>query len=388
MTQWKGAQPFCCIIKGIGITIPFFLLPLHLLSQHSKEGADSNAIRSFGLSGSYTYALVHTPEVGEVQGSRPIGLTASYQKQSLDSLTWEHCGCYPRTGVLGGWFHLDDPGTLGNSFFLSGFVEPFIWTGRRIDLSIRGVFGAAYQDTPYHPKENPENQAYSTYLSFFLQVGLHGHIRIGPQSTIKLSAVYDHSSNGGVAKPNKGLNHPGFSMGYEYALRSNEFPDRPPPSQGVQKEDPRLDLTFLGGGRSVGTDHSTLYAFAGHSIKYAYPLSSLHAITLGGEWLVDGALKKRMRGRGIQADHQRGSIALGHEFLMGRFIFSQQIGVYLYDPSGLDDRIYHRWGLTYHLTPKVFMGVDLKAHRHIADLIDLRFGVSIGKEAEVANKAN
>lgn len=387
MGEREGAQIFCRLLKSVLVWVLFYLFPPMLMGQGAGKEADSNTLRSFGISASYTYALAHTPEIDEVKGSRPIGLSFSYQKQYLDSLTWEHCGCFPRAGILGGWFHLDDPGTLGNSYFLSGFAEPFVWTGRKVDLSLRGVFGGAYQDTPYHPDKNPKNQAYSTHASFFLQVGLHSHIRISPNSTIKVSAVYDHSSNGGVAKPNKGLNHPGFSVGYEYALSSIGFPDHPAPSKGVQRERPRIDLAFLGGGKSVGTDHSTFYPFGGHAIKYAYPLSSLHTITLGGEWLVDGALKERMRTKGISADHQRGSIAIGHEFLMGRFIFSQQVGAYLYDPSGLDDRIYHRWGLTYHLTERYFMGIGLKAHRHIADFIDIRLGISIGKEKNATNKA-
>ncbi|MFB6257829.1 MAG: hypothetical protein ABEH38_03970 [Flavobacteriales bacterium] len=51
----------------------------------------------------------------------------------------------------------------------------------------------------------------------------------------------------------------------------------------------------------------------------------------------------------------------------------------------MDDPIYHRWGLTYFLNSDLFVGIDLKAHRHIADFIDLRFGFSIGPEQEGAS---
>ena len=374
--------------KGIVIAVPFFLLSGPLLAQKGILEADSSAVRSIGIEGSYTYTLVHTPEIDEVRGSRPVGIMGSYQKQYLGRATYEHCGCYPRAGVLGGWFYLDDPGTLGNSYFLAGFAEPFVWTGERIDLSIRGVFGGNYLDTPYHAERNPENQAYSTHLSFFLQIGLHAHLRLNPRNTIKLSAVYDHSSNGGVAKPNKGLNHPGFAIGYERSFEDLEFPDRDAPSSGGRDRSPRIDLNFFGGGKTVGTDHSSYVPFAGHSIEYVQPLSSLHTITFGAEWLVDGALRKELRERDLRADHQRGSLAIGHEFLMGRFIFSQQLGAYLYDPSGLDDPIYHRWGLSYYITPDHFIGINLKAHRHIADFIDFRIGLSISDEQEEGETVN
>ncbi|MFB6257828.1 MAG: acyloxyacyl hydrolase [Flavobacteriales bacterium] len=290
---------------GIVIAVPLLLFPLLLSGQLTQKGKEKNAVRSLGLSASYTYTLVHTPEIDEVRGSRPIGISGSYQEQFLDSATWKHCGCYPRTGVLGGWFYLDDPGTLGNSFFLAGFAEPFLWTGKKMDLSIRGVFGANYLDSPYHPRRNPENRAYSTHFSFFLQIGIHGHFRLNRKSTLKLSAVYDHSSNGGVAKPNKGLNHPGLAIGYERALSELEFPDRAPPSRSVQSDHPRLDVIFFGGGKSIGTDHDTFYPLGGHSIKYAYPLNQLHTLSIESEWVVDGALKKELQKRGIEADHQR-----------------------------------------------------------------------------------
>ncbi len=381
-------RPLCEDPKGIVLAIPFFLFPMLLFSQKGDGSSDSLIVRSLALSASYTYTLVHTPDIDEVKGSRPIGISGSYQQQFLDSATFEHCACYPRAGVLGGWFHLDDPGTLGNSYFLAGFAEPFIWTGKRIDMSIRGVFGGNYLDNPYHPEKNPENRAYSTHLSFFLQLGLHAHWRLDQRNTIKLSAVYDHSSNGGVAKPNKGLNHPGFAIGYERSLTGLRFPDRNAPNSGGRDQDPRIDLNFFGGGKTVGTDHSTYYPFGGHSIKFAQPINSLHTFTIGAEWLVDRALAKEMRDREIAGDHQRGSLAIGHELLMGRFIFSQQLGAYLYDPSELDDPIYHRWGLTYYLGPKYFVGVGLKAHRHIADLLDIRFGISLGNEQEKVASIN
>lgn len=358
-----------------------FFLSISASSMAPKSPDDSSSFRSLGLSFSRTYTLVHTPEIDDVRGSRPLGITASYAHQFTDSLTWDQCACYPRTGLLAGYFHLDDPGTLGNAYFLAGYVEPFLWTGKRLDLSLRGVFGGTYQDEPYHPEKNPENHAYSTYFSFFLQFGVHAHLRLDERNTLKFSALYDHSSNGGVSKPNKGLNHPGFSVGYERSLTPIEFPDRSTPSKSNDDTPPRLDLAFFGGGKNTGPQRDIIYGLGGHSLKLAQPMNSIHTLTIGGEWLVDGGLKAEMEDRGERAkDHQRGSIALGHEFLMGRFIFSQELGLYLYDPSALDDPIYHRWGLSYYPDPNFFVGINLKAHRHIADFIDFRVGFSIRGE--------
>lgn len=65
----------------------------------------------------------------------------------------------------------------------------------------------------------------------------------------------------------------------------------------------------------------------------------------------------------------------GHSFLLGRFIFSQAFGVYLYDPYKTNDPGYQRYGLVYRIGKHIQAGVNLKAHRHVADFPDLRIGV-------------
>jgi hypothetical protein len=56
---------------------------------------------------------------------------------------------------------------------------------------------------------------------------------------------------------------------------------------------------------------------------------------------------------------------------MGRFIFSQQIGIYLLGQYN-NDLVYHRWGLQYYFLPRWSVGVNLKAHKQVADFTDVR----------------
>jgi hypothetical protein len=72
--------------------------------------------------------------------------------------------------------------------------------------------------------------------------------------------------------------------------------------------------------------------------------------------------------------HHRIGMAVGHDFLMGRFTFSQHIGVYLFKQAPMYDDVYQRYTLTYQLNKKWNIGVSLKAHRHVANFFDLRIG--------------
>ena len=78
----------------------------------------------------------------------------------------------------------------------------------------------------------------------------------------------------------------------------------------------------------------------------------------------------------MDKDFQRGALLLGHELQIGRVRFSQQLGVYVYAPYKAKDPVYQRWGLEHHTERQIFWGINLKAHRHVADFLDVRLGLS------------
>jgi hypothetical protein len=69
-------------------------------------------------------------------------------------------------------------------------------------------------------------------------------------------------------------------------------------------------------------------------------------------------------------------IAIGHEFLLGRTLFGQQLGVYLFNKGVQGADLYQRYSLMYRFTPHVSGGIALKAHGHVADFLDFRAGYS------------
>jgi hypothetical protein len=84
-----------------------------------------------------------------------------------------------------------------------------------------------------------------------------------------------------------------------------------------------------------------------------------------------------MRRKGKSTDHHNGAILLGHELIIGKIIFAQMLGIYLYKPYiGNDDPIYQRYRLRYQYTDHLFAGMTLKAHRHVAHIFDVRFGMN------------
>ena len=161
----------------------------------------------------------------------------------------------------------------------------------------------------------------------------------------------------------------------EYTFSPSPFEDRLKQQyQGLKER--RYDFALSSFPKGIFASPA-YFAVVGISAGVSQQVGRMNAITLGAEWIWDGSLKWRMTNQlNSNKDYQRGALLMGHEFLMGRFSFSQKIGVYLYDHTQFNDPVYQRYGINFHITERLFTGIHLKAHRHVADLIELRLGWS------------
>ena len=66
---------------------------------------------------------------------------------------------------------------------------------------------------------------------------------------------------------------------------------------------------------------------------------------------------------------------MGINLLFGRFSFIHQWGIYYYEPYQARNRMYQRYGLNFKLCERFYLGINIKAHGHVADLMDARIGI-------------
>jgi hypothetical protein len=100
----------------------------------------------------------------------------------------------------------------------------------------------------------------------------------------------------------------------------------------------------------------------------------MNSWSAGAEWIADYSLRELNRRNGIKNEFHRAGLLAGHHLLIGRFTFYQKLGIYVYSPTKPKDPVYQRYGLAYAITGHWMAGIDLKAHRHIADFLDIRLG--------------
>lgn len=321
------------------------------------------------------YIVPHTSELRQVDLRNPLGLQADFGWHLNTRKSWNQCKCYPRTGFSALVFDYRNKSELGRAYNLTGFIEPFFGFNNKVKTSFRLGAGITYLNQVYDSITNPNNLFYSAPISFMLRTQLNLHYTLNENWELKAAGHFQHISNGGISQPNKGMNFPTLSVGMVYL---------PQGVQLLQRKATKLDSllsskwqhrVFLTTGlKEISITNEQKYPAFGITFYTSRIISRINALHLGISHLWDGSIDELKRQTNNNVNENAFSIIGGNEFLMGKFIFSQTLGVYLRKPTEDTENIYHRWGLYYRVFNKGLVGVNLKAHRHVADILDFRVG--------------
>lgn len=346
------------------------------------SGPRKNNIFSVGTGFQRGFIFAHSPAVENTKGANPTGIELNFSWQRNDASIWNLCNCFPRTGLALAYYDYDTH-ILGSSFTAGYFLEPAYRLGEDVFFSFKVIAGLSYLTNPHDSLDNPGNQSYSTALSGYLSFGLGIWIRLNDHWWINGSINYQHESNGGLRQPNKGINWPTAGIAVSY---------RPHPApyytgirtKGRHREDysTRWDISMFSIAKRAIDENgkSRRLPIFGLGLQGSKQIGGIHALTAGTELFADLALRAQLKQDSIKASHVRAGLLFGHEFLLGKFLFSQRIGISLFDQTPYFDKIYHRWGLHYRINEHLGTGINLQAHRHVADFIDVRFIYSWQKE--------
>ena len=80
-----------------------------------------------------------------------------------------------------------------------------------------------------------------------------------------------------------------------------------------------------------------------------------------------------MKIKEMSVDYKRFALTAGQDFFLGKIVFTQYIGVYLYSPYKAKRPVYQKYELSYKALPDFLLGVYVKAYTSDADL----FGFTI-----------
>jgi len=211
-------------------------------------------------------------------------------------------------------------------------------------------------------------------------VGVGLWLRLNHHWWLNTSVNYQHQSNGGFKEPNKGINWPTAGLTVSYQQQARRYYTGVIAKEKFWVNAPiRWDIGLFGMAKiSLNKNgKSSRLPLLGLSFQGSKQVGRLSALTAGIEIYRDAALRVRLKMDSIKASSVKAGIALGHEFILGKFLFSQRLGLYIFDQTPYYDQLYHRWSIHYRISRFFGAGFNLQAHRHIADFVDLKFTYTI-----------
>jgi len=330
-------------------------------------------IRRWGVGFHTGPIFAHSKDVQNTDGAYPKGIELLWSRQRNNAAAWNTCSCDPIQGFQLSYYNYDAD-ILGHGINLAYVLEPQYQITSGIRVSMHTASGLAYLTRPYHPVHNPTNQSYSTIINAYLAVGLGLEFQVAKKWSVEGLVQFQHVSNGGISLPNKGINWP--TIGLLTAYRPEPRPlQRFETNRSWEREGTRFDVALFSMGKRVGGlpgGTSKRFLIIGLGAQAAWQVGRINNLTVSAEVVWDEGLADRLQDEGIDADPWRSGILVGHEFILGKFLFSQRFGVYLHQAGNFYDPVYHSWGITYGFSKHWSVGFNLRAHRHVADYSDFR----------------
>jgi hypothetical protein len=366
---------------------------LACLSSFAQEavrdsGASQKKVFGFSAGVNSGFVIVHSKDVAFTKGSRPLGIELGASWQRNDSQSVNICNCYPKKGVVFNYYNMGNE-HLGKLFSAAYFLEPVYRINRSMMFSFKAVVGLVYGTNPYDSILNPINHAYSLPVSAYLMLGAGIYFRINDHLSLNTSLNFNHASNGGMKLPNKGIDWPTAGLTLNYQMHAvNYYSGKRSKSKDWKTNSIRWDAGLFGiVNKQLDENHNErFFPLIGVEFSGSRQIGNLNALNLGTEIFYDPGHAMEVKvNQAVIANPVRAGVLFGHEFLLGKFIFSQKLGYYYFSEMPYE-RFYHRWALGYRITRHWGAGFSLLAHKQVADFFNVKVTYSLQKRNNTFNR--
>ena len=351
---------------------------LYTSFQDSTFLTESNITDAIPLTTSfnfiYGFAVPHAKEVVNIRGTHPIGYELNFAYLLYTREVWDDCHCYPRLGIHLAFYDFDINEIFGYGY--EGGIDFTYFFGllSKFNFLVKGKAGLSYLTKPYDKEDHPENMSYSTHLNYLLSAGGGIRYEFSDHVETQFLVSMNHNSNAALTEPNGGINYPALSLALGYTFDPVEIKSRTHPDPYLTSENKkRWDISLFWGISAMPFPDPSQVPMFGLNVLRSWQVMRFGAVTAGAEMEMNGRARLRVQ-RGTIEDQSpwRGSVQGGWEFLMGRTIFSIQLGLYVYRPYKEKDDFYQRFGLVHRIFDHFYAGINFKSYRHWADHLDFR----------------
>lgn len=295
---------------------------------------------------------------------------------------------HPEVGVgfqfdgLGDVKTASGPG-IGNIYSIYGYFDRPVVSAGCFRLGYSGELGLAFMfDKRFDPVANPNVVIISSPVNTHISLGVQASYDINPRYDVGLGFFFNHTSNGAVCFPNKGLNafelalrlglhnpargsevvratvDDGFKRGFQFAVQA---------TCGIMSNEAKYDR-YIEDGVWVN-DRYPKYAF---EVNALYKYCRTQASGFGFDLFVTPFCEEIAENdvRGETYDPVSVGVAFLHEFSYRNFATMAGVGRYLYHNDGLarGKKLYQLVSVRYTFPSlaNMYAGVVLKAHKFMA----------------------
>ncbi|MBN4081762.1 acyloxyacyl hydrolase [bacterium AH-315-C07] len=354
------------------------ILPF-LVFAKDKDSLKNHLI--IGINSHYGFIIPHSARLKDISVYNPWGLQTDIAWKVSNQNVYDYCNCYPKIGFSLAYFNFGKPDLLGSGISSSVFLDPVISYKRTLNPFFRFGFGLVYLTNTYDEIKNTNNFFFSTTISFLVSINTGVNIKISDNIYLSIAGYYNHISNGAVKNPNAGINFPTASIGIDYLprqIKKQHFPQKE--LDELHPKRWKYQLSILTSAKKASQENQNNFII-GLTGSISRILAKMSAVNAGIEWISDNDIREKIRNdqtmnNHTNTNHQFGAAIVGHELLMGRFSFTQHLGIYLNRPYIINDPVYQRYGLKFSITRYLYGELNFKVHAFEADFVDIRIGAS------------
>ncbi len=313
--------------------------------------------------------------------THPFSVELYANRHTIGKRPWESKYRHPQIGFALAYYNYGVPEELGEAASLTVSLDNSLFRTERGNLRFNLGSGLVYSTRHYITGENEQNMAIGSQFCFALTGGFRYEYQLSDKLFLNTHLSFRHFSNGGLNKPNNGMNFPLVGLGVRYQPREVKLLPHTDSTTSAPDKRIRLNLKLAMGRREVLYEDvkTTVHSISLYASKR---VSQTNSLLFGADALHDVAMTKEYPNALLpwpeeESDPRMFGLTVGHELFFDRSSFLFQFGHYLYQPTRLFPNTYQRYSLKHLLTKNVSANVALVAHTKRAYVIEWGVGLHL-----------
>ncbi len=302
---------------------------------------------------------------------------------------WQRKRKFPSAGVAFICGIYGDKQYFGRSYSFLPYVNIWMFRTKYVDGFFRMGFGIGFLSKRYDPVDNPLNIMVGSVVNNITQFKLGFNWKVNEHVHLTTSGSFTHWSNAKFQNPNLGINLAAFTVGFHifpkvknYAYNTEKLGKPRKRNEGLIK----FSMGFNEMGRVSGGPKFP--KFIG-TFGYNRYTSAVNKIMMGFNIAYDPMLFQQLKYSEIEkGSNQRWkstnmSVYIGDELMFGNVGLFALVGYYVSYPVQKPKSYYFKFGANYYYysfgknkEQKMFVGVNLKSHNAIAEMLEFGTGIT------------